>query len=363
MNGGADGDSLQGGLGNDTLDGGAGNDVLVGNLMDNYGSGYGAGNDTYLFGIGDGQDVIHDFDTTGGNLDKIVFKAGVLPADVQAIRSGLHLVLKINGTTDQVTVNNFFSGDGAAGWAIEEVRFTDASSTVWTLNDLKASVLVGGSGNDTLLGYATDDVLSGNDGADTLTGGDGHDTLNGGVGVDALRGENGNDTLNGGADNDNLQGGTGNDTFDGGAGNDTLIGNYHDAYWGTYSGTGNDTYLFGSGGGQDTIVDNDSTAGNSDLLRFGAGIDAEELWFRQVGSNLEVSIIGTTDKVTISNWYSNASYRIETLELANGEKLLDSQVQTLVSAMSAFSPPAAGQTTLPPSYQTTLSPVIAANWN
>jgi len=42
--------------------------------------------------------------------------------------------------------------------------------------------------------------------------------------------------------------------------------------------------------------------------------------------------------------------------------LLDSQVQNLVSAMAAFSPPAAGQTTLSASYATTLAPVIVANW-
>jgi hypothetical protein len=30
--------------------------------------------------------------------------------------------------------------------------------------------------------------------------------------------------------------------------------------------------------------------------------------------------------------------------------------------MAAFAPPAAGQTSLPPNYQTALNPVIAANW-
>jgi hypothetical protein len=42
--------------------------------------------------------------------------------------------------------------------------------------------------------------------------------------------------------------------------------------------------------------------------------------------------------------------------------LLDSKVDTLVQAMAAFAPPAAGQTTLPPAYQTALASVIAANW-
>ncbi|WP_427501730.1 hypothetical protein ACQE3E_23960 (plasmid) [Methylomonas sp. MED-D] len=43
--------------------------------------------------------------------------------------------------------------------------------------------------------------------------------------------------------------------------------------------------------------------------------------------------------------------------------MLDSQVENLVSAMTAFAPPAASQTTLPTEYQTALAPVIAANWH
>ena len=189
-----------------------------------------------------------------------------------------------------------------------------------------------------------------------------NDTLNGGAGNDTLKGEVGNDILNGNDGADNLQGGSGNDTFDGGTGNDVLIGGDYDAYWGTYGGAGNDVYLFGSGGGQDTIYDNDTTAGNSDLLQFGAGIAADQLWFRQVGSNLEVSIIGTSDKITVANWYSNASWRTEVLKLSDGKQLLQSNVQNLVQAMASFSPPAAGQTTLPPNYQASLGSTIAANW-
>jgi len=42
--------------------------------------------------------------------------------------------------------------------------------------------------------------------------------------------------------------------------------------------------------------------------------------------------------------------------------LLDSQVQNLVSAMAGFAPPAAGQTTLPANYASSLAPTLAANW-
>jgi len=48
-------------------------------------------------------------------------------------------------------------------------------------------------------------------------------------------------------------------------------------------------------------------AGNTDLMQFMAGTTASQIWFRQVGNDLEVSIIGTTDKATVQNWYLAAS--------------------------------------------------------
>ena len=161
----------------------------------------------------------------------------------------------------------------------------------------------------------------------------------------------GNDSLNGGDGNDQLYGDNGDDTLDGGLGNDNLSG-----------GAGNDTYLFGRGSGADVVSDFDTTAGNTDVLSIGSGVASDQLWFRQAGSDLAVSIIGTTDKNTISNWYSGNANHIEQFKTANGKMLLDSQVDALVSAMAAFAPPAAGQTSLPPDYQAALAPVIAANW-
>jgi Ca2+-binding RTX toxin-like protein len=280
---------------NDTLDGEAGNDYLVG----------GFGSDTYLFGAGGGQDVINnDSDSWNGYADPdankrdvLQFKSGVLASAVSAGRSSDNLILKINGTTDQVTIQNYFSQDGvsARGWAVDQVKFADG--TAWALADVKAKVLVPTAGNDSLIGYATADTLSGGAGADTLQGG-----------------------------------------------------------------SGNDTYGLGRGGGSDTIAENDATAGNTDVALFGPDIAADQLWFRQVGSHLEVSVIGSTDKFTVSNWYSGSSYHVEQFKTANGKVLLDTQVQNLVQAMAGFTPPASGQTTLPASYQSSLNPIIAANW-
>ncbi len=96
---------------------------------------------------------------------------------------------------------------------------------------------------------------------------------------------------------------------------------------------------------------------------FGTGVATDQLWFQQAGNDLEIDIIGTSDKITIANWYSGGANHVEQIKTSDGKVLLDSAVQNLVQAMAAFSPPAAGQTTLPANYQTALSSVIAANWH
>lgn len=161
----------------------------------------------------------------------------------------------------------------------------------------------------------------------------------------------GNDVLNGGAGNDWIMAGGGNDTLDGGTGNDTL-----------YGGQGNDTYMFGNGAGLDVIRDHDASTGNLDQIMIGEGVTADQLWFRRDGMDLEMSIIGSNDKVSITNWFAGSEYQIERFQIATGQALLNQQVDLLIQAMAAFAPPAAGQTSLPPNYQSALTPVIAANW-
>lgn len=364
LSGGADADMLEGGAGNDTLHGGLGNDVLNGGFYDAYWGTYsGSGNDTYLFQRGDGQDTVFDNDGSSGNLDTLVFGRGIVPSDVALSRDiNQGLVLKLLGSTDQITVRGYFMNDGASGWTVEEIRFDDDPATVWRLADVKRMALAGGAGNDTLIGYASDDLLMGNDGNDSLSGEAGNDLLDGGAGADSLRGGAGNDRLSGGAGADNLQGGSGSDTLHGGAGNDVLIGGTHDAYWNTYSGAGDDTYVLGRGDGPDTIYDTDSTAGNTDVLRMLQDIQAEQFWMRRVGYDLEVSVIGTQDKATISNWYAGTQYQVEKFLLDDGQALLARQVNALVDAMAAFSPPPPGQLTLTPEQHTALAPLIAASW-
>ncbi|HJS05598.1 MAG TPA: calcium-binding protein [Variovorax sp.] len=114
--------------------------------------------------------------------------------------------------------------------------------------------------------------------------------------------------------------------------------------------------------GSDTIIEADATAGNKDAVQFASGITADQLWFRQVGNNLEVSIIGTEDKLTLNSWYAGSGYQVEEFRTSEGHVLIDTQVQNLVQAMASFAPPPAGQTTLPQAYQNSLAPLLAADW-
>ena len=102
--------------------------------------------------------------------------------------------------------------------------------------------------------------------------------------------------------------------------------------------------------------------GNLDTAQFDSGIAADQLWFRKVSNNLEVSVIGTTDKFTISNWYLGNQYHVEQFKTSDGKTLLDSQVQNLVQAMASFAPPAMGQSSLSTAASAALTPVLAANW-
>jgi Ca2+-binding RTX toxin-like protein len=149
--------------------------------------------------------------------------------------------------------------------------------------------------------------------------------------------------------------GTGNalaNTLSGNAGNNTLAG-----------GAGNDTYLACRGMGQDRIVENDATAGNTDTVSFGAGIANNQLWFGHTGNDLQISIIGTADKMTVQNWYLGNQYHVEQIKAGDGKMLLDTQIEVLVQAMAGFAPPAMGQTTLTAAQQTALAPILAASWH
>lgn len=120
--GGTGNDTLTGGWGNDTLSGGAGADALRG----------GAGSDTYLFALGDGNDVIEEQADSAGEIDVIAFGANIVASAVAVKRSGLDLVLSYSAQ-DSVTVRNWFASSSPR---IEQVRFVNGN--IWDAQEILA---------------------------------------------------------------------------------------------------------------------------------------------------------------------------------------------------------------------------------
>jgi Ca2+-binding RTX toxin-like protein len=149
--------------------------------------------------------------------------------------------------------------------------------------------------------------LTGSAYKDALYGNAGNDTLNGVGGDDVLYGEDGADAL---------VGGIGNDTFSGGAGNDYLQGD-----------SGSDTYLFGPGGGGDTIYDYFSGDTGVDTLEFTGGIDRADVDFLVEGNNLRVQVRGTSDSVLIQNWFISSGYRLNQFKFSDGTTLTAAQLE------------------------------------
>ncbi len=319
---------ITGDEGNNIINGGAGGDILEGR----------AGEDVYY--------VDHVGDTV-----------------IETASGGTDIVL---------TTLDYVLTDG-----VEELRSVAQFGVCLTGNGL-GNRIVGGAGDDMLDGAAGCDRMYGGAGDDSYVVDDAGDLVveNAGEGMDtvlasvtytlashvenltltaaAALNATGNELSNilaGNSGANVLTGLGGDDRLDGKGGADTLIG-----------GAGNDSYLFGHGYGADAIVENDATAGNTDVVQFLAGIAADQIWFRQIGNDLEAGVIGTSDTLTIENWYSGPAFRVELFKAADGRTLLDDNVDALVGAMAGFAPPAAGQTTLPTSYQDALQPVIAAQW-
>ncbi|MFT3818087.1 MAG: calcium-binding protein [Rubrivivax sp.] len=444
--GNAGNDLLVGGAGDDRLDGGTGNDELQG----------GAGNNTYLFGLGDGQDIIVGAtDSSVGKLNTLEFKAGVGPADVVVRRISDQgypsLQFSIAGSSDSIIARYALNGDDLNNpdSPVQQVKFADG--TTWDLAAIKARMLTGTAGADSIYGTKDADVILGNAGNDLLVGGEGDDRLEGGTGNDELQGGVGNNTyvfglgdgqdvivgatdgsagklntlefkagidpddvivraasdqgypslrfsivgasdsviaryalngadlnnpdnpvqqvkfadgttwdlaaikarmLTGTAGADSIYGTKDADVITGHAGNDLLAG-----------GAGNDTYVFGRGTGMDTVYEYDTTAGNTDVMSFGPDVSFDQIWFRRVGYDLEVNVIGGADSVSVQGWYLSSDYQVEQFKSSDGKTLLNTQVDALVSAMAGFNPPAAGETTLPSAYQQQLNPVLASAWN
>ena len=272
---------------------------------------YASDGDDFLFG-GDGNDTLNgeagDDLMDGGAGDDYYYVDSVNDQVIEAADGGMDTI------SSTVTV--------ALGAAVEQLFLREGGD-------------IDGTGN------ALDNQIYGNSGGNQIFAGGGNDVVHS---------DDGNDFLFGEAGDDSLYGEAGDDQLDGGAGADRLAG-----------GAGNDTYLFGRGSDIDTIFE-DASAALSDKVLFGTDISTEQLWFSQTGDDLQVDLVGSTDQLTVDNWFVGEQYQIAQFVTADSDLLLNSQVQLLVNAMAAFDVPTGSELELPTNVADQIDPVIAVAW-
>ncbi len=126
-----------------------------------------------------------------------------------------------------------------------------------------ATRLVGGNGNNVVVGDQQGQFIVLGAGNDTLSGGDGDDTIGSLSGDDQLSGDIGDDRMFGGSGHDSLVGGAGNDQFNGGIGYDDALQDGQLA-----------DYQVDAQGGEITLAHADGTVDtftDVELIRFSSG--------------------------------------------------------------------------------------------
>lgn len=312
-------DWLEGGAGVDIITGGAGDDILTGGAGDGDDLKGGTGADQYLLRAGDGIDVAEE-DATGapvasgtgdaitqrmasieawkanpfaagalrpdwlgesagvqqgtvaGGEDAVVLGVGIGIGDIRMQRSGTSgapgndLIIQIMQTDDegvesfsgtQLTIRDWFSNPFKR---VEWLKFADGTEI--RIGDI-TSFIVGGSGDDVLIGtdgndfvyggagndklflLGGDDIGNGGSGDDMVAGDAGRDLIIGGVGADQLIGGSGSDAISGDAGADDIYGGGDRDILSGGRGDGDLV----------VGGAGDDTFKYARGDGRDMVFD------------------------------------------------------------------------------------------------------------
>jgi trimeric autotransporter adhesin len=275
------GELILGGSGNDLVEGGAGDDIIDGGIGSDVLSG-GTGNDIYRFGVDSGVDIITNigryFDNSpqSGAIDVLELDAGLTPQSVTLIRSGFNLVIDLGNNNDILFVEHFFGSDSNYGFPvnpIQEIRFSNG--VTWDVATITSNVT---QTNDALtFGYIADWAGYRIANSAYLISGRSGDLLEGGSNVSTY--------------------------FNSGAGDDLMAG-----------GVSADRYVFGRNFDRDIILDQ----GGVDQIGFTEDIDPSEVSINRAGNDLLLSINNFQDYITVRNFFSATSARVESVIFANG---------------------------------------------
>ena len=363
-------DTITGSGGPETIDGRGGDDILRGK----------EGSDTYIYGVGSGNDTIEEAGT-GSDVDKVKL-VGLNPADVDVWRVLNDLFVKIVSTGEILKIAAHFSWEPSG---VEQLVFADG--TVWNRATIETlawwrgtegvDTITASSGPDTLDGRGGDDILRGKEGSDTYIygAGSGNDTIEeAGTGSDVdkvkLVGLNSADVdvwrvvndlfvkilstgetlkvaahfswepsgveqlvfadgtvwdratieslawFRGTGGVDTIDGTDGPNTIDGRGGDDLLRGK-----------EASDTYIYGVGSGNDTIVENGFGSDVDKLKLIGLNPADIDLW--RVGSDLFVKVLSSGETVKVQAHFSWEPSGLEQLVFADGTIWNRATIETL----------------------------------
>ena len=268
IDGGAGDDTIKAADKDDILIGGRGNDQLY----------LGAGTNTVIYHLGDGQDIVYEetrYNKTGGvNRDTLQLGPGITPDNTQLVRglkyeNDLTLIFADGG---QVRLRNYFSPDDQ----LSTIRF--ANSAEWKIEQVIQLL--------TYRGTADNDYLRG-------------------LWYYANR-------IDGGAGDDTIKAGPQDGVLIGGAGNDQL-----------YLGEGINTVIYHLGDGQDTLHEESqyfkTGKVNRDILQLGPGITPDNTQLVRGGlggDDYDLTLIfADAGQVRLRNYFS-PDYQLSTIRFA-----------------------------------------------
>ena len=324
------------------LDSGDGNDFWLGGYATDL-LRQGNDTDTYISvrGVGITAVVNDDLDPTGGNNSTIQFASGIRLADVPVAHvpgsNKANLPTKMDGTLDTLIMQNCVVSGGTNSSVVESIQFAEGTTYDHTM-------VLGRSCTQNL-------VFSSSNGIEELAVDAGCDTFSQFGGIYNAERFACQDGLDIGLVSDRIVGGAANNMSNWDFGSDSLTG-----------GSDSELRCLQHGYGFDPATSKIINADHTDNTQFETGIAIDLLWFTNTGNNLDSAFITSADKFPVSNWYAGSRYLANQFNTSNVETLIDSQMQNLVSAMAAFAPPVAGQTTMTAVYAASLAPVLAANW-
>ncbi len=264
-------DRIEGGDGNDTLQGNDDDDILIGGPGNDVLQG-GSETDTFVYNLGDGDDILWDSSFDSSPDETLILGAGIAPAAL--------LFSRVAADWDDIRI----SFAGLAGSIILDEQ---------NRNNAGVEILIFADGTiwdeATLLARYVSDQQT--------------------AAADTIHGTNFGDVVEAGGGNDIVVSGDGADTLIGGAGNDILQG-----------GSELDTYVYNPGDGDDVIWDSSYDSSGAETLLLGESIAPADVVFSKVTNDwddIRISFAGLAGSIIFDEQHRNNA-GIEAIQFADG---------------------------------------------